>query len=286
MNKIKELIQEDLLSLYEKNYIERAKYLNNQISGFNVCENMVPGFFTGDLKAQTVLVMLNPGGENKTFSYESECKKKYNSFNHFLDKYIECQENYGEHDFSRMDNFDLKQVPFLYSFKDSGIEIQNNWFANNNFINDEVKYFAKRNVLLNKLQLELVPYPSKTFTGKFDTFSSAKKYIFAINNEIIKLLDMITESERKYVVFCSKQFYWIFKALEMKNDNIITIRNGVVSKIKIGKMNYSFSKLNINYRGKTINAGIAHTFASRALPNATDKMLQYGKFCHDEYVKM
>ena len=42
---------------------------------------------------------------------------------------------------------------------------------------------------------------------------------------------------------------------------------------------------NRKYKDKSIKAIIANTFPSQALPNAYDKMAEYGKFCYDEYTK-
>jgi hypothetical protein len=52
-----------------------------------------------------------------------------------------------------------------------------------------------------------------------------------------------------------------------------------------GRLTLRFSKVTIHYKNNSINAGIAHSFASQALPNAYKKMMRYGDFCYAEMRK-
>lgn len=280
MSAIIEHIRADLLSLYEINKIEKADRLNTALGKKAFCENMNPMYFSGDLNAKTILIMLNPGAESREYSFEKNDKSRYKNFDEYFKTYMDKMINYGKYDFNRMDNFDLKQAAFLYHFKDSGIEIPQNFW-----VNQELKKEAKKNVLLNKLQMELIPYPSRTFSGLFDSASKAQKNIYFIEENIERLFNVILETERRYVVFCSKQFYHIFNALKTINPQKWKIKNGLVYRSKIGKLNLAYNNVNIEHNNETIKAGIAHSFASQALPNAIDKMSEYGKFCFETFME-
>lgn len=279
MSAIIEQIRTDLLSLFEKNIIEKADRLNAALGKKAFCENMNPMYFIGDLDAKTILIMLNPGAENREYSFEKNEKGIYKNFDDYFNTYMDKKINYGKYDFDRMDNFDLKQAAFLYHFKDSEIKIPQNFW-----INPELKKEAKKNVLQNKLQMELIPYPSRTFSGLYDSASKAQKNIYVIEESIERLFNVIIEAERRYVVFCSKQFYHIFNALKTINPQKWKFNNGLVYKSKIGKLNLAYNNVTIEYKNETIKAGIAHSFASQALPNAVDKMSEYGKFCFETFL--
>jgi hypothetical protein len=236
-------------------------------------------YFTGNINAKTVLIMLNPGAEDREYSFEQKDKPKYKNFDEYFNAYLDKMINYGMYDFDRMDNFDLKQAAFLYHYKDSGIEIPEKFW-----INMELKKEAKKSVLLNKLQMEFIPYHSRTFTGLFDSASKAKKNIHHVEENIERLLKVIFETERRYVIFCSKQFYHIFNALSTVNSQKWKIKNDVIYRKQIGKLNLAYNNVIIEYENKAIKAGIAHSFASRALPNAIEKMAEYGKFCFDTFL--
>ncbi len=279
MSIINEYIREDLLSLYEKNKIEKAESLNTALGKKAFCENMNPMYFTGNLNAKTVLIMLNPGAENLEYSFEQNDKLIYKTFDEYFNTYLDKMKNYGKYDFDRMDNFDLKQAAFLYHYKDSGIEIPQNFW-----INAELKKEAKKSVLLNKLQMELIPYPSRTFSGLFDSASKAQKNIHLVEENIERLFNVVFETERRYVIFCSKQFYHIFNALTTVNSQKWKIKNDAVYRKQIGKLNLAYNNVIIEFKNRTIKAGIAHSFASQALPNAIEKMAEYGKFCFDTFL--
>ena len=51
--------------------------------------------------------------------------------------------------------------------------------------------------------------------------------------------------------------------------------------LPIGSLNLRFNKVSILYNNQIIKAGIAHSFASQALPNAYEIMAEYGKFCYE-----
>lgn len=146
-------------------------------------------------------------------------------------------------------------------------------FNANDFVPDSVPGHVKVNLvraLDNKLQLELIPYASPTFSGR--DFTSA---ILAPHFE--RVLGVIASYPRDYVIFCGVVF-----------DRLLSIGNALVARddhrfhlptskgISVGE--YRFSNVTLRYRGSTINAGIAQSFATQGLP-----MPAYGAKCHELY---
>ena len=283
-------IREDLGYLYNRQEMAGANSLQGTIKKRNTVmvfsPRLLPQHFTGDRNAKTVFVMLNPGYGIRP-SEESDVKleqiewqdfdrktKDYNSCS--LDSFIKCYkcrlENYGNLDFDRSDNFDLKQAAFIKSWYGSGIDIPDCYLCQ-----EYMRKVAKRNVLMQKLQLELVPYCSRTF----DSFVKGKKQKFFPYLET--LLDEIFRVERTYVIFASAKFEELFREYNSTNktfdltnkDNAIQLTQKLIGTCKVVK---------INYKGKTIKALIAKTFPSQALPNAYDLMECYGKFCYNSFI--
>ena len=194
MEPILKPLKEDLLSLYNENYIAKARKLNQDIATDRksnqdfIAENYEPMYFTGKFDAKTVFVMLNPGSkkeENYSFKSDTNGKIKYKDFDSFFQSHKKKHINYGFDDKDRPDNFDIKQAAFLYNFKDSGLELPN-------FMQDKDKktmLMAKEIVLMNKLQLELVPYVSVDFRGIFDNKTLALKHIDFFVSHINRILE-------------------------------------------------------------------------------------------------
>ena len=206
MDIILKSLNEDLLSLYNEDYIESARILNKNL-GFNfISENCKPMYFTGKFDAKTVFLMLNPGANAGNYSFKNSEKNSYENFNDFFQKQLNHYINYGIEDSGRIDNFDLKQAAFLFGFKDSGIDIPD--FVKEK--NKEIMLKAKENVLMQKLQLELVPYLSVEFLNIFDNKKLALQNIVFFTNYIDRIFDAIVFHKRKYVIFGAKQFYYMF----------------------------------------------------------------------------
>ena len=142
---------------------------------------------------------------------------------------------------------------------------------------------------MSKLQLELIPYASREFKNIKD---DKLKFLFPY---IETLFDEIFSYERNYVIFCSDFFEKLFKKYSktMADRGCIQFE-GLDNKLPMPKQLFKKSNafctpIKIKYdKGKamtTIHAVIAHTFPNKALPNAYDKMKEYGEFCFEEYNK-
>ena len=107
----------------------------------------LPGYYTGKRDAKTVMVMLNPGSDvishNNPFVTEKALERTMkelgitnpSSSADFLNLFVKGSNNYG--DIDKDDKEDLREV--------------------------------KRNVLMEKLQLELIPYASREFKKMYST---------------------------------------------------------------------------------------------------------------------
>lgn len=231
----------------------------------------IPGYFCGDRNAKTVVVNLNPGMDAALADCLWDIKKEnYNqsSPQAFINDLYEEYKNFGLRDAARFDEFDIKQAAFLIPWKDSGIELPQE-------IDNRDKctcLLAKKNVLCQKLQLELVPYAS----SKFDI---NKKEIALFKDYIDTLLEEIFDKERKYVIFNSALFVDLFKYY---ND---------AEKTEVFELGKERSEILLNRKGKCRvvyihfndriqKALIAHTFPSQSLCRAFGLMKKYGEFCY------
>lgn len=269
----------------------------------------MPGFFAGDRDADTVMLMLNPGQDvalanNPMITFERiERGKKIgmginiNSREDFISTYKEDSKYYGDIDEDRPDNFDLKQAAFLKSW--------DNWNKNNvdfaGFLDDDYKKLgkseedvkekekinkkAKRNVLMEKLSLDLIPYASRKFEGiNSEQMHLLFPYLETLFHEIFR-------KERKYVIFCSAFYNKLFKQYNKWENNKWEIKEHVDEPIPSDEVfeNKSAFCTPITIRqidnGKQQNAIIAHTFPNQSLPNAYERMEEYGRFCFDEWKK-
>jgi len=283
MESILKPLKEDLLSLYNNDIVESAALLNSNLKRKFIAEKQQPMYFTGKFDAKTVFVMLNPGSaSDDCYSFEKLEKYKYADFNSYYEKHIFEHINYGAIDSCRMDNFDLKQAAFLYAFMDSGINLPD--FFNESKSEKTLKLEAKENVLMNKLQLELIPYCSVEFTGVLDNLKQAVNNIDFLMPHINRILDAIISFERKYVVFGAKQFANLFNAYEVKRPD--TIKFGDIKNERIDEMKNRvfWNTVTIKHKGSLINAVIPYSFPRRDLPNAYIKMRKYGELCYHEFL--
>ena len=280
-------IQDDLSDLYNKLPINAAVNLNNccktTSNPYPFSTHGLPTHFTGDREAKTVLVMLNPGRDAKEADLCLDCELKRfdidikKSLKKFIDDYSAARKNYGIIDKCRYDLFDIKTALFLQPWDDCGIVFPNG------FPDDKQTYLqAKENVLTQILQLELVPYSSKTF--ETNAFSSA--CICAFIPYLETVIEEISRIKRKYVIFCSAFFETLFNALEKCNYNGIEIKGlaGGPTPISLTKKDgvktarqYKCRPISINYKEKSIQALIAHSFPMQGLNG--DLMRKYGDFC-------
>ena len=237
------------------------------------------------------MVMLNPGIDaakaNNPFTTYETIKKlgvATDSLKDFIDSYMEGSRKYGEKDYERPDNFDLKQDAFLKPWDGCGIAFPKGFLDDDEKVDSESDSAkdAKKNVLMQKLQLELIPYASRTFDVNS---KNCDELLFPY---VETLFDEIFREQRTYVIFCSDFFDKLFKSYEEKHKGSIIYEGTNPKKSsdeifdkKEGREKYAYcSPIIINWGDKSQKAVIAHTFPNRALSNAYKKMEKYGAFCY------
>ena len=280
----------------------------------------LPSYYTGKRDAKTVMVMLNPGSDvisqNNPFVTEIALERAMkelgitnpSSKDDFVNLFVQGSSNYGDIDKDkegeiRIDNFDIKQAAFLKAWdrNKSCVVIPDRFPDRLKDLEkedrDKLLRKTKQNVLMQKLQLELIPYASREFKNIKDV---NLKFLFPY---VETLFDEIFSHERNYVIFCSDFFEKLFK----KYSKVMGDRGSIQfeglenephpnplfkKKNKNGEEKETMAyctPIKITYnKGKamtSMHAVIAHTFPSKALPNAYYKMQEYGQFCYDEFIK-
>ena len=246
--------------------------------------------------------MLNPGEDVTKANANLKrdlCKRGMKNLRD-INSYNEFNAHYGHWDRKRPDPFDLKQAFFLRDWpKDSEVDVDENnlnYIIKNKDDKEEKntvqkrKLEEKRKVLMNKQQLELIPYASR----KFDSFVS-KQEVFPY---IDLLLEEIFSAERKYVIFCANIFEEVFKAYNGYNQakgkvafvDVSKRGKPIRRKVEISytnkdgqpsKMSCYCTVIELAYGGKSTRAIIANTFPKQDLTNAYEVMAAYGKFCYE-----
>lgn len=282
-------IQKDLSELYNggntPGVIQDALGLDGLIQAklgqTSFATKALPGYYTGKRDAKTVMIMLNPGMDVDKANGNLKCDICKHSMKNAADieNYHKWCAEYGLIDRGRQDNFDLKQAFFLHNWKDTGISLPENLSANPKS-DEQTLLDAKEAVLTQKLQLELIPYASSSFSR----FNMEKiELVFPF---VDTLFDEIFSHDRNYVIFCSRKFEHVLKEYDKKHKGTICFKGTYSQQIAGSKINGSCSKICIHYNNKSLNAIIANTFPNQALPNAYDKMEDYGAFCYSVYKSM
>ena len=239
----------------------------------------LPGYYTGDRKAKTVIVMLNPG----VGVYEANSNLMCDIMKHGMknaadiDNYHKWCIDYGHIDKMRQDHFDLKQAFFLHHWKDTGVSLPENLSAKPQS-DMQTLLDAKEAVLTQKLQLELIPYASSSFSG----FNKDK--IESVIPFVETLFDEIASHERKYVIFCSRLFKTLFEEYNKIHSKTIEFIADKQEQIHGSKMKGTCSVIAIHHQEQTFKAIVANTFSNRALSNAYDLMEKYGDYCYKQFI--
>ena len=281
-----ERIQKDLTELYNggdnQGEIKNAVALNGLIQAkpeqTSFATRALPGYYAGDRKAKTVLVMLNPGMDVDEANDNLMCDICKRSMKNAADieNYHQWCVEYGHIDRSRLDNFDLKQAFFLHNWKDTGISLPENLCASPKS-GKQTLLDAKEAVLTQKLQMDLIPYASSSF-------STLNNNLLSLTIPFVEtLFDEIFSQDRNYVVFCSKKFEAVFKEYNKVHQGAIDFVATESQIIPGSKINGSCSIVLIHHQNKTVKALIANTFPNQALPNAYHLMEKYGDFCNQQY---
>ena len=253
-----ERIEKDLTELFNGKEVSSAKALSSLIA---VSTKGLPQHFVGDRDAKTVFVMLNPG--TNVNEADTDFARLTESFDRtdaeaFIKSYRCSKRDFGRNDRDRPDKFDVKQAAFLKPWKDTGINLPDDFPQNK-----ETHLAAKEAVLMQKLQLELIPYCSATFEPD-------SRNIALIVPFVETLLDEIFRKERSAVIFGS--------VIDMGAEKVSTTLPGREKKV-------SCRPVVLSWNGKTQKALIASTFPEYTLAEMPDVMQAYGAFCYGQFAK-
>lgn len=272
--KLQDRINQDLTDRYTGREIAAAKSLAKLI---DVSTKGLPQHFVGKGNAKTILVMLNPGQDAASADKYFRCATldyDRSSAKAFISSYIADKTYYGKNDRNREDSFDIKQAAFLKAWMQSGVRLPSR------FPTDKKTFLAaKEAVLMQKLQLELVPYCSSKFKFKQRDLSPLFPFVET-------MLEEIFSKKRRYVVFCADLFQRVFKSYN-KHVGEMVFAFGTGRKRKIlkegGTRCGTCMPVEIRFQGKMQKALIANTFASHALSNGYELMEKYGAFCFEVF---
>jgi hypothetical protein len=275
-------IEKDLNELNTIGEIQDAKNLNGLIDAksgqTSFATKALPGYYAGNRKAKTVMVMLNPGEDvgRANSNLMSDIQKRSMKNAGDIANYHKWCINYGHIVKGIQDNFDLKQAFFLNKWIGTGISLPVGLDENSD---KQTKLDAKEIVLTQKLSMDLIPYASSSFSDV------TKGKVSLVIPFVETLFEEIFSRDDRYVIFCAGKFEMVFKEYNKVHPGAIKFLRKERKLIPDSKISGSCSIISITYKGKTIRALIANTFSSKALPNAFKKMEQYGEFCYNEYIK-
>lgn len=248
-------IEADLNDYKQLGYIRRAKELA-ETTGQYLNDDHLPQYFTGDLDSPVVLIHLNPKDDLPAFDTVSPAEN--------LDSYLDAHSHFGSYMYgpespqTHKSPFDAKQVRFL---RQLGVL---------DFVEQQTaadRYLNLQRAVDDKLQLELVPYSSRTF----DTAGFARS---DLSSHFDRLRTVIGQVKRSYVLFCGSVFEplvedWIAQHHEFH----LTKKDGTKEKQKS-----RFANLRISDGKETIRAGLCQSWPRQGIP-----MESYGQEVQARY---
>ena len=244
----------DIGALLETGSMPAARDLASA-TGEHFNHNEPPLFFTGDLDASFVLVHLNPK-ERDSISDEPATSLPFKSF----EEYFDVCRHFGARMYgpaaspTHRSQFDHKQIQFLEPF---GVI---------DFV-EEDRFTNLERALDCKLQLELIPYGSDSFSARGLTRDLLKPHYD-------RLMSVITARPRDYVIFCGAVFERLMGP-NVAREHRFRLEKADGSKTKA---EYRFANLRLPYRDREIKAGLALSWAQQGIP-----MSRYAEAVRDRY---
>lgn len=249
-----EAIKADLDDVERLGHLPAARRLR-QLTGDHFNDTAYPMYFVGDLDAPFVLVHLNAQqGDLDAERYEGELVT--------FDDYFRIHRYFGWHHYgpesprTHKSPFDKKQIEFLRAFE--AIEFTGDQFTD------------LERVIDHKLQMEFIPYGSRTFRPRGFDDSATRPHID-------RLLDVLFAAPREVVIFCGTVFLRPLKQFVIDDHQFrLTKSDGTQT-----KGTFRFANLRITRGDRVLSAAIAHTFPMMGLTGSL--MRAYGQACADRY---
>ena len=256
-DEFKALVREDFEELSQTGTLRRARELSSDTQVFE--SEQFPQYFTGRLDANVVLIHLNPGKMSAAYP------ARWQSF----EDYFDFHEHFGRRCYGKgsprgkkgyKSRFDWRQLAFL---KQLGVI---------NFLEERTeddRYTNLETSIDEKLQLELIPYRSDRFDASALPPAELAPYLE-------RILELIARSHRDFVLFCGSVFETILRSATSDRLNVECIKTCKFNlKKRDGNLTRNaarFANVSIEFDGRSIRAGIAHSYAQQGLPAE-----EYGK---------
>jgi hypothetical protein len=236
--------------------MSRARALSSA-TGQHFVDDDYPAFFFGALNASFVLVHLNPKlAINRVPKFDGD-PEPYSAEEHFHRHLYFGKRMYGPSSSrTHKSQFDRKQVRFLRQF--DVIE-----FTQDDFVNLE-------RVIDHKLQLELIPYGSPTFSTSGFTHQILQPHYE-------RIMSVIATVTRKYVIFCGSVFEKLLQPDWIVDEHRFRLTKNDGSQARDVAR---FSNLRLPWRDRTIHAGLAHSWPRQGIP-----MTSYGREVRARYAQ-
>lgn len=246
-------IRFDVDDLIANGRMSRAAALIER-TGVDFDPTCFPMYFTGDFAARLVLVHLNPKLADLSrprFADVDSCLERHRRFGYY---------HWGQ-DPTYKSRFDHKQVRFLRPF--GAIDFLLGTDAASMRRNAELAIDAK-------LQLELVPYASRTFPTHRLSATTLRAHFD-------RVLGAIAAYPRDYVLFCGAVFDELLETagiVQARTDHRFRLptSNG------LSVDEYRFSNVTLRLGDAEVRAGVARSLAIQGIP-----MAAYGERCHELY---
>jgi hypothetical protein len=218
-------------------------------TGQHFSADRLPQFFTGDLDAPVVLVHLNPKQAKVPMPPPA-----WQATIQTLEDYFDCYRHFGARMYgpssprTHRSRFDHKQIWFLRPL--DVIDFVPGHSRADRYINLE-------RVIDHKLQLELVPYGSASFSAR--GFTPA-----VLGPHLGRILSTIATMPRWYVLFCGAVFTPLLgEHVTRWHEFHLPKNDGTLE-----RQRSSFASLLLPHEGGHIRAGLAPSWARQGIPMA------------------
>ncbi len=239
----------DLEEFLATGTVSRARGLH-EATGQHFNDDRLPQYFTGDLDAPVVLVHLNPKQANAPMRLP-----EWQTTVQSLEEYFDSCRHFGARMYgpssSRIHRspFDHKQIRFL---RPLGVI---------DFVQEDTpadRFTNLERAIDDKLQLELVPYGSDSFSARGFTRAVLEPHFG-------RILTTITAVPRRYVLFCGRVFKVLLREYVTRwHEFHLPKKDGTLER----QRSY-FANLLLPHEGRYVRAGLAQSWARQGIPMAS-----------------
>lgn len=288
MSKMEEILREKYVKSKNGEKDKDQERLNEKIQDDKFLLQGLYMPFVGDPNARFVSCHLNPGGDFLKTASERQLPQAYNKClkNRSVDELIKFLKNMGCYAAKDFNNgFDGKQLRFFYGFdevakahgQNTGLDFDGGAdLAEEELDKVKDKKQNQRNLFNNKLQLELIPYMSRSFNAALFPIELRLEYFY-------KLLDEIFSKERSYILMLSVAYIQLLNKA-IKEKKLVKLKATVTKSYRPENVKTDARALiyQVSYQDKNQDIIVAPSFQGRAVQSKMNGY-EYGKFCAKTY---